>query len=376
MRRQYTLPLELIMFLLFCLGAEFFVFKAQATSPNDVVINEIAWMGTTKDWQYEWIELFNNGDTSANLSNWKIENAETKQGTLEITQGEVLPQNYFVICKKKMEKCDLELNKLSLHNNYKNNGRLILKDGKENITDQTPEANNNQWPTGSNQTKQTMERIDASGSGDNPDNWQTSQDPGGTPKAKNSIIDSGDTSPAINYIVINELLPDPEGTDQEGEFIELFNNSDTTTDLSSFQIKDKTASSFTINPGTTMPGYSYLAFYTGSKFLLNNSGDTVFLIRNNETLEEINYTGPVPKNQSYNRTSSGWQWSTTTTPGTKNIITTDATYDSSSQTTYPRHIWISEFLPDPEGKDTEGELTVPQTNIYKGYYSKYQSFYL
>jgi len=42
------------------------------------------------------------------------------------------------------------------------------------------------WFFGDNKTKRTMERINFSKSGDDSKNWQTSKNPGGTPKSKNS----------------------------------------------------------------------------------------------------------------------------------------------------------------------------------------------
>ena len=35
-----------------------------------IVINEIAWMGTTEQWQNEWIELYNPTDSPILLNSW------------------------------------------------------------------------------------------------------------------------------------------------------------------------------------------------------------------------------------------------------------------------------------------------------------------
>ena len=39
----------------------------------DIIISEIAWMGTTVSANYEWIELQNTGSSSVNLSGWTLE---------------------------------------------------------------------------------------------------------------------------------------------------------------------------------------------------------------------------------------------------------------------------------------------------------------
>ena len=146
----------------------FFLFPLSVLggNPLDVVINEIAWMGTQVEgvesknwWRYEWVELYNNTNQIIDLSNWEIENAGSSGKTLKISQGEIPPQGYFLICKKELDFCNFISWSLSLNNDYKENGKLVLKDGEEKIIDQTPEPENKNWPAGDNETKQTMERI-------------------------------------------------------------------------------------------------------------------------------------------------------------------------------------------------------------------------
>ncbi|RLC45112.1 MAG: hypothetical protein DRH57_08655, partial [Candidatus Cloacimonadota bacterium] len=43
----------------------------------DVKINELYYDHPSSDEGYEWIELYNNGTSSVNLKNWKIETAGT-----------------------------------------------------------------------------------------------------------------------------------------------------------------------------------------------------------------------------------------------------------------------------------------------------------
>ncbi len=164
-------------------------------------------------------------------------------------------------------------------------------------------------------------------------------------------------------IQITEILPDPEGKDEEGEYIEIFNNN-TTTEMTNIRLKDQNSydnnqSGFVAEAGTTMPAFSYLVFYTGKKIALNNQeGDTVYLICQDQILDKITYPGVAPPTQSYNRQlDNSWAWSTTTTPGMANIITqVQAGDEGKVPAVYPRHIWINEFLPDPSGKDEEGEF--------------------
>jgi len=185
------LELKIVVFL----SLFFITFAAQAAHPLDVIINEVAWMGTTDGANYEWIELYNTKEEKIDLSGWKIENAGAGNKTLEISTGEISPKEFFLICKKEIKNCDFITGTLSLHNEYEKNGKLILRDNLNNVLDQTPKPESKKWPAGDNSTKQTMERKKPQFEGSDPDDWQTSQNAGGTPKAKNSITVQAEPQP-------------------------------------------------------------------------------------------------------------------------------------------------------------------------------------
>ena len=316
----------------------------------DIVINEICWMGTEEGWQYEWLELYNDTDKEINLTGWKIENGKAKQKTLEISEGKIAANDYFLICKKKIERCNLEISTLSLNNNYQENGKIILKDKQGNLVDQTPEADNSNWPAGDNKNKQTMEKAGLN-------NWQTSQNSGGTPKAQNSIIlpsqnklEEGGPPPikaeiietqAIVYptgVVINEILPSPEGPDAENEWIELFNQNGFEVALAGWKITDTKGSVKTyIFPEKTIikpQGFLILGRLT-AKITLNNNGDGLKLVQPDGTVADEVIYKKAPQGQSYNRITlesvgtvgsptsdsfSSWQWSSILTPNSVNTI--------------------------------------------------------
>ena len=340
-----------------------FVFGAE---PLEVVINEIAWMGTEIDgvesknwWRYEWIELYNTSEQKIDLSGWKIENGMAKQVVLEVSEGEILPQDYFLICKKKIANCDLEISKLSLHNDYKANGGLVLKDETENIIDQTPEPSNSDWPAGDNETKQTMERKDTELPGTDTDNWQTSRDSGGAPKAQNSQLpdDSpladkigrdptspvsgevgsrpADEQPAVQQpvepetiiypsgVIINEILASPEGPDAENEWIEIFNQNNFEVELSGWKITDTigTTKIYTFPKGTKISANGFLVlFRPETKITLNNSGDGLKLSQPDGKVIDEAVFGKAALGKSYNYFNTGWVWSDVPTPGSQNII--------------------------------------------------------
>ena len=301
-----------------------------------VVINEIAWMGTKTSANDEWIELRNNSNSTINLKNWKI---IAKNKSLEIYLKETIPSQGFYLLERTDESTlpDILANQI-----YKgaltNKGEYLqLIDPKNNVIDEVDCSRG--WFRGDNETKQTMERKNPESSGQDPDSWQTSQDPGGTPKAKNSIgtIQSSkeptlkpEVQPKKPYsktylsgIVINEIIPSPAGEDKLEEWLEILNKNNEEIDLSGWKIQDTKGAitTYTFPEGTLIgpKGFLILARPT-TKITLNNDGDSLNLIQpNGEITDTVTYEKAI-EGESYNRTESGWAWSATLTPGSTNIV--------------------------------------------------------
>lgn len=117
----------------------------------------------------------------------------------------------------------------------------------------------------------------------------------------------GDTPEAFD-LVINEFLYDEPATDNPGEFVELFNRTDKTFDLSDFTLNDGTGDDqpvteeqVLVEPG----GYAvivedaslFAAIFPGVPFVeqpswsaLNNSGDAIILKYEGATIDELVYS--------------------------------------------------------------------------------------
>ena len=333
-----------------------------ASSHLDVVINEIAWMGSEVGWRDEWIELRNMTDQDIELSGWVIENASKNHGSLEIPQDgkhTILSNSYYLISYYSKADNLLEpktaldvivdwrvknMGIISFANNYEDNGQLRLRDDYGALIDQTPSPTDNNWPAGDNNTKQTMERT-------NSGNWQTSQEPNGTPRTENSIREELPTQSELEpepepmpeseqvieqgveqqteeifypfNIVFNEILPSPEGPDAENEWIELFNKNDFDVNLSDWKIKDTVGSitTYTFPRDTIIKNQSYLVILRlETKITLNNDADNLNLMQpNNEIIDTVSYE-KAPRRESYSLTNSGWYWSQELTPGQANLI--------------------------------------------------------
>jgi len=125
-------------------------------------------------------------------------------------------------------------------------------------------------------------------------------------------------------ILINEILPSPEGSDETSEWIELYNSNNFDIDLSGWKIKDTngTPTTYTFLENTKISAMGFwIAKRPDTKITLNNDADGIILLSpNGENMDFAEYAAAI-KNQSYNKTYSGWQWSKTLTPGLANIIT-------------------------------------------------------
>lgn len=134
-------------------------------------------------------------------------------------------------------------------------------------------------------------------------------------------------------IYINELLPNPKGADETDEWIELYNSNNFSVDLSGWQIQDTTGTvtTYTIPQNTKILADGFLVSKRpDTNIMLNNDQDGLSLLTpDGKTADSINFTS-APLGQSYSKTSSGWKWSTTLTPGAVNIIPASASTTSAA----------------------------------------------
>ena len=352
-----------------------FLLLQPAISLAAVIINEIAWMGTTNSSNDEWIELFNNSETEINLNGWLLKSSDEK---LKINlKGNIPSQGFFLLERTDDQTVPNIKADLIYKGSLSNNGEaLILTDNNGAIVDQADFQDG--WLSGDNKTKQTMERTSSvrSVSDTGLTLWQSSQNVGGTPKETNSqgIINnqklitndqlvmsealpttststsassvsssaSASTSEIteaaslqitattnssqkqIVYpknIFINEILPAPEGPDDKNEWVEIFNANDFAVNLAGWQIKDVVGATktYTLPNNSQIPANGFLLIpRTDSKITLQNNGDGLGLFNpKSEMVDQVAYSS-APNNQSYSHSPNGWVWGSILTPGAVN----------------------------------------------------------
>lgn len=144
-------------------------------TPGNVVINEVAWMGTAAGATHEWLELHNPGHLTVTLTGWRLTTADGMNLALA---GQIAPRGYYLI--ERTEDNRVSDIPADLVIAFGGNG-LINNPDSETITltnalgEPMDTANVGgglgiPWPAGNNTTKATMERRDPLAA-DTPGNW-------------------------------------------------------------------------------------------------------------------------------------------------------------------------------------------------------------
>ena len=201
--------------LLAWLAAAFLGLPLSAASAGDVVINEIAWMGTQASPTDEWLELYNTTDHPIDIEGWSIFGADTGE-TLDFSMadghltwtisahGYLLYANHADDVSNQAGAVIVDVWDATIGMNNTSPGRLVLYDGMGTVID-VVNAETDDWFAGQAAPNNlTMERVDPLAPGDVAGNWR-SNDPSivrtgldadgapinGTPKTRNSATNAG-----------------------------------------------------------------------------------------------------------------------------------------------------------------------------------------
>jgi|GEM_PF-6294697 len=171
----------------------------------------------------------------------------------------------------------------------------------------------------------------------------------GKPNVTRTTDDASDT------VRISELLPDPEGTDADGEFVELENFGATTVHLSGWTISIGGHAPKRL-PEIELAPLSFRSFSrTELKQALPNSGSTIDLFAPNGALtDETVYSKPEPGSAYARNGSDGWSWTTDPTAGASNSIVVlnhepEATIDVIAPETGDEYVFDASDSNDEDG---------------------------
>lgn len=118
--------------------------------------------------------------------------------------------------------------------------------------------------------------------------------------------------PEISYpdgIIISKIMPSPEGSDTENEYVELQNKNDFEVNLTGWILRDKQGVVAEYNLTEKIPALASLTlFRPDTKITLNNSGDGIELLNpSGKVVDSVDF-GKAETGIVYIRTGSSWKW--------------------------------------------------------------------
>lgn len=126
---------------------------------------------------------------------------------------------------------------------------------------------------------------------------------------------------SLLQLFITEIFPNPSGKDAGHEWVEIFNGSDTTVDLSGWSLQNGATHARTVLfPSSLLPPDTY-SLITLSGSFLRNQADTISLIApDGAVMDLLSYTA-APEHESYALDDTGeFVWTSSFTPGTANLL--------------------------------------------------------
>lgn len=226
---------------------------------DDIKLNEFipnpAKQEGAKEEDPEWVELYNVGVDAVSLDGWSLQYGTSPSNTNTIDISALVsiePGQYLVVGEKGAENVDLVVS-IDMGAASSNADRLQLKHCGPGTADTvvygTP--NDDEWTDDSGEIATSLAEKPSDG-----DTLQRVQDGYDTDEcavdwAISAMPTPGSANPAIEPVIctagalgvkVNELFPDPEGSDGNQEWVELYNAGDSSQGLDGWIIETATSS--------------------------------------------------------------------------------------------------------------------------------------
>ena len=291
---------------------------------DKIIITEFLPNPEDSDKDYEFIELYNDGETDVDLEGWTVED---KAGKIKIF---IIPEKN-IIKSKGYKIFYSDETRIALNNS---GDGVVAKDDRENIVSETPISDS------------AKEEQSYSLNQDNEWVWTLRPTPGreniiklDEKKVSEKIIEEKEidleddkVNEEIEYdfsdrIIISEVFPNPVGRDNTNglyEWVELYNDSEIDVNLNGWQLDDilnKGSKPYSIGDIIIKANNYFLLSSDVTKIIFNNSGDEVNLLwADGNVVEKVNYD-KSQEGYSYSLSSEEkWIWNKDITPGKENII--------------------------------------------------------
>jgi len=278
----------------------------------DVVINEIAWAGTSSSTTAdEWIELYNNTGSSIDLTGWTL---IAGSGTPTINLSGSIPANGYFLLERSDDNSvsDIPADQTftgGIANSTSGGDSFELRDNLNNLID-TANQGGGAWPGGTTTVSPvyaSMERVNTA-LPDTDSNWGTndgvivngldanSNPLNGTPGQPNSTT-------YADEVFISEVAWAGTQASVFDEWIELYNDGGSNVDLTNWRIQAADGDPLITLSGNIAPG-GYLLFERGSQNvtdvagivysagLFSDTGETLYLLDDTSAIvDTVNSNG-------------------------------------------------------------------------------------
>ncbi len=293
--------------------------------------------GSTDSAGQEFIELYNNSPVAINVSGWKIfylsaNSTDWTSPTRSLgVNGSVGAGGYYLLASSGYltGQADSSFNSTLAQEG----GQLRLVDPAGQVQDQIA------WGTAAGAISAAPppgSSIALGGAG-----FAITASP--TPKAANIFqlppqalsATSAAAQPAV--IKITELMPNPAApqTDANDEFVELYNPTSATVDLTGYKLTSGTKESYKyIISGVTLKPRNYAVIYSKQSHLTlsNTSGQVKLYDPAGNIVDQSGPYSAAQSGQAWALKDGKWQWTNQPTPGAANIITLSAAANTAGKT--------------------------------------------
>ncbi len=228
---------------------------AKESGVVEIAVTEINYNSDELTKPKAWVELHNYGNTSVDISAWKLKD-ETAFNSYTIPGGTILSPDEYLVIVQDIDTFEMIFPAVTnivgpfVFGFDNTSGIVKIEDNTGTLIKSIAYYDSVPWPKGSDGLGPTLQIIDETGDENDPANWFAGCVLG-TPGAPYVPCNY---SPVVDEINYNSLL-----AFNPGDWIEIWNNGTSTLDLSGWIIKDRSNSNIFIIPnGTTIAADSRL----------------------------------------------------------------------------------------------------------------------
>jgi len=354
-----------ILLTVFLVGFCFFINLAFAAD-SDLIITEIMYDPNGTDTGKEWVELYSKGaddikikSGSCSTNCWRFID-QFKDGLPNSSHRHTFSEDEII---KPTEFLIFATDKDTFRQNYPDYTGKLIKSSFSLLNEGSALALSSDGGTtyfsktdyekswGGSGNGKTLEKIDFEKAPEK-SNWQESFVLGGTPGEKSS-----EKKTYSKKLKISELLPNPSNTEEDDEFIEIFNGDDKEIDLTGWVLEDKAGNTYILGKVPLQSG-KYLAVYRKDfGFALNNTSEEMVILKdpNGDEVDKVSYEESAKEDYSYSLDNDKFSWTSTPTPGKENVITGPEKNQAENLSTAEK-VYLNEIFPNPKGDESSGEF--------------------